>query len=452
MKKILFLLSFAAIMSGCKEKMPSPSGGDFSGLKITEVAPNAEKGRTDSWVEICNSTSGDINLTGLDLYISDSTSDGEVLTIMDDMTIRAGERLVFSTADYSLIRGFSSADDFELVLGKSATEGIVDRFSRSNQGKGQPTVRFGSYQRIPESGDEWVVSTHATKRIRNYEAKPNGIWVWSSHMDQWIADDFKVLKELKQKGYDHILLNYNSFDDAAKAPKARQIIAEAKKVDMKVHAWMQVFRENNTWVNPIENLGNGYGRYKQEEFDRIIAKANWYIDEFDVDGIHLDYVRFSGVGANLANSNNYLDGVTAVGAITEFCKQLRESIDSRLEGVVISAAMMPESGTYYYGQDAYLMGQYIDILMPMAYRYYANKTNTEAWFKGVCNSFANTTTAQVWPGVQTYKHKPNSEDVVGMDAAGVLADAQAVKDTPCTGIVYFRFALGEFPDVNDFWE
>ncbi|MEE0979390.1 MAG: family 10 glycosylhydrolase, partial [Muribaculaceae bacterium] len=41
-------------------------------------------------------------------------------------------------------------------------------------------------------------------------------------------------------------------------------------------------------INPIENLGDGTGRYKQEEIDRIIAKTNRYIDEFDVDGIHMD--------------------------------------------------------------------------------------------------------------------------------------------------------------------
>jgi hypothetical protein len=54
--------------------------------------------------------------------------------------------------------------------------------------------------------------------------------------------------------------------------------------------------------------------------------------------------------------------------------------------------------------------------------------------------------------VQTYKHKPSSEDVIGMDAASILADALDVKDTKCTGIVYFRFALGEYPDMNEFWK
>lgn len=451
MKKILLFISIVACAAGCNDKMPE-ADGDYTGLIITEVAANADKNRTDSWIEIYNSSSKEIALTGLDVLVSDGGSEWEPLTIMEGKTIRAGERLVFSTSDYGLIRGFRSDEDFEIVLGKSATEGVVDRFSRAKDAEGKSTARFGSYQRIPEVGGDWTVTSQSTRRIHNYDAKPTGIWVWSSHMDQWIADDFKVLKEMKQKGYDHVLLNYNAFDDPAKVPKARQIIAAAKEVDLKIHAWMQVFRENNTWVNPIENLGNGYGRYKQEEFDRIIAKANWYIDEFDVDGIHLDYVRFSGVGANLANSNNYKDGVTAVGAITEFCRQLRNSIDSRLEGVIISAAMMPDSGPYYYGQDAYEMGKYVDILMPMAYRYYANNTNSDSWFKGVCNTFANTTTTQVWPGVQTYKHKPSSEDVIGMDAASILADALDVKDTKCTGIVYFRFALGEYPDMNEFWK
>ena len=128
-----------ACAAGCKDKMPV-SGGDYAGLLITEVAANADKDRTDSWVEIYNSSSKEINLTGLDLYISDGNFAGEALTIMDGKTIRAGERLVFSTSDYGLVRGFGSDEDFEIVLGKSATDGVVDRFSRAADADGQSLI------------------------------------------------------------------------------------------------------------------------------------------------------------------------------------------------------------------------------------------------------------------------------------------------------------------------
>lgn len=449
--KITLLFLLALLASGCADKVQKQGPEDYTGLIITEVAANADKSAA-SWVEIYNSSSHDIRLSGLGLYLTDAQNTGEEITIMDDVVAKAGQRLVFSTSDMTLMKGLSSDADFKIVLGKSAEADVLDSFSRDADASAVTTQKYGSYQRIPEDGDDWKVTIQATRRMENFDAKPNGIWVWSTHMDQWIADDFKVLKDMKKLGYDHILLNYNSFDDPAKADKARQIIAASKEQGVKVHAWMQVFCENKTWINPIENLGDGTGRYKQEEFDRIIAKANRYIDDFDVDGIHMDYIRFSGSGVNIANKNNYSNGVTACGAITEFCRQIRASLDSRLEGVILSAAMMTGSNVqYYYGQEASDMGKYIDILMPMVYKYYPNTTYDDSWMRGTCSQFTQASDAQVWAGIQTYTHLPGSQDVKGMSASEIRADSEVIRSTKCSGVVMFRYALGEFPDVNNLW-
>ena len=450
MYRMFCMVLIAVLAAGCQDKINDTSAKNYNGLMITEVAANADKPATASWVEIYNSSKKDLDLSGLGLYIFDEESEGEELTIMDDRTILAGERLVFSTADYSLIRGFGSDKDFEIVLGMSADKDIVDRFARSKVAG--PTERFGSYQKIPEKGGDWVITTQATRRIGNYDAKPNGIWVWSSHMDQWIADDFKVLKQMKQLGYDHILLNYYSFDAPENVEKACKIISAAKEHGMKVHAWMQVFKEDGNWVNPIENLGSRQGRYKQEEFDRLIEKAGRYIDEFDVDGIHLDYIRFSGSGSGIANYNNFDNGVTASGAINEFCRQLREAVDSRPEGVILSAAMVTSNDVmYYFGQDPAAMGKYIDILIPMAYKSTPNRTYDSGWIVSKCSEFTSVTDAQVWAGIQTYTHYSGSQQVKGMTAEEVRADADAISVSQCSGLVLFRYALGEFPDVNDLW-
>lgn len=453
MKKCFCLLTaLAVVLIGCEDNRYVPTE-DFQGLRITEVAANGEKVMMDSWVELHNTTSRNMELKGLGLYLFDEDSDGEEITILDDVIVMAGRRIVLSTADMSLLKGFSSDKDFELVLGTSAKDNVVDRFSRSRDGSGNSTRKYGSYQRLPEEGDQWKATCQATKRIRNYDAKPNGIWVWSTHMDQWMADDFAVLKKMKGMGYDHILLNYNAFDDAVKAEKTRLLIAASKELDVKVHAWMQVFCENKQWINPIENLGSKQGRYKQEEFDRIIAKAHRYIDEFDVDGIHLDYIRFSGTGANIANFNNYNNGVTASGAINEFCRQLRESLDARPEGVLVSAAMMTGGNTlYYYGQDPEQMGKYIDVFMPMVYKYYTNNTYSDSWMRNTCNGFTNASKAQVWAGIQTYTYPVGSSGEVGMTPEQVLADAEVIRSTDCSGVVLFRYALGTFPDLSTFWD
>lgn len=66
--------------------------------------------------------------------------------------------------------------------------------------------------------------------------------------------------------------------------------------------------------------------------------------------------------------------------------------------------------------------------------------------------FQQASDAQVWPGIQTYTYPEGAAGEVGMTPEMVLADAQVVRNTDCSGVVLFRYALGEFPDLSEFWE
>ncbi len=448
------MMLLAAASVGCKEPHPvEPSGtASFEGLKIMEIAANDDKEERGTWVEIYNGSTETMALTGAGLFLFDEYFKGKEVASLTGRTLRPGCRLVVSTDDESMITGISSSADFTLVLGASADEGVVDSFTRNSDVAGKSHQRYGSYQRLPEDGSEWVVTLQATKKMANFDAKPNAIWMWSSHLDQWIDNDFAVLKNMKKLGYDHILLNYNAFDDASKVDKTRRFIAAAEEEEMIVHAWIQCFYEGGKWINPIEKIDDNTGRYKQEEFDRIIANAHRYIDDFGVKGIHLDYIRFSGVGANAAVNNNYANGVTGSGAVTEFCRQLRQSMDTRAEGVILSAACMAEDNAIrYYGQSPGLMGEYIDILMPMIYRYHSKGAYGIEWMKKMSRLFTEYTDAQIWAGITTYDYVYGTETVSGLTPEEIRADAEVFLDTNCTGLVLFRYALGEFPDVNDLW-
>lgn len=444
----------AACVSGCKEPdvdTSAPSVADYKGLIISEVAANDEKEDMPTWVEIYNTSEKDIDMSGLGLYLFDEYFKGKELAGFKSRTLRAGKRIVVSTEDEGLITGIASTADFKLVLGTSA-DNIVDQFSRDEDAGAKEHVKYGSYQKIPEVDGKWMVTAQASRKMQNCDAKPNAIWMWSSHLDQWIDNDFAVLKKMKQLGYDHVLLNYNAFDDATKVEKTRKLIAKSEEVGMTVHAWIQCFYSGGKWINPIEKIDDKTGRYKQEEFDRIIANAHRYIDDFGVKGIHLDYIRFSGVGANNAANNNYDNGVTGVGAITEFCRQLRQAMDSRPDGVILSAACMAEDNAVrHYGQSPANMGKYIDILMPMIYRYHSKGAYGEEWMQKMTRLFTEFTNAQVWAGITTYDYVLGTETVQGLTPEKIRADAEVFLSTNCTGLVLFRYALGDFPDVNDLW-
>jgi hypothetical protein len=108
---------------------------------------------------------------------------------------------------------------------------------------------------------------------------------------------------------------------------------------------------------------------------------------------------------------------------------------------------------YYYAQDPAEMGKYIDVFMPMVYKYYNNGTTyNDSWMVSTCNGFTQASKAQVWAGIQTYKYQSGVSGEIGMTPEEVLADATVIKNTDCSGVVLFRYALGSYPDLSTLWD
>jgi uncharacterized lipoprotein YddW (UPF0748 family) len=128
--------------------------------------------------------------------------------------------------------------------------------------------------------------------------------------------------------------------------------------------------------------------------------------------------------------------------------------------VILSAALMPEiDSEHYYGQSPADMAKYIDILMPMVYRYgYAGVDRSVEWVNEVTNWFVEKAAgnAEVWVGIQTYtvdlEKVEEGEHVIPMDAEHLKAACVDVTNTNANGVVLFRHGIGDFPDLNDLWK
>lgn len=256
-----------------------------------------------------------------------------------------------------------------MKLARKASGKAVDGFVRS-EAFGSPKVQTdrGSYQRIPDGGTRWRNLTYSSKATENVifdleQTRHFAFWAWKAHLPSLMADDHAMMKTLKAKGYDHIILNYAAFHPSSRKTTT-EFIEAAERLGITVHAWIQCFHNSSGWINPIDDENN---RYKDEIFEEISGNAKEYIEDYGVKGIHLDYIRFGGT----AYKHNPSAEVNAVGAVTRCCRELRELCDSYDEGLVTSAALMPDDNEshYYYGQDQNEMGKYIHILMPMIYRY-----------------------------------------------------------------------------------
>jgi len=262
-----------------------------------------------------------------------------------------------------------------------------------------------------------------------------GIWLWSTHLE---SADFKRLKEC---GIENIFLNDYAYTSLGEEKTAKRI-AEAKAEGIRTHVWMQCFYSNDKWVNPVDTAT---GQYNQTLFNTIIDKAKAYAAMPNVAGIHLDYIRYPGT----AYKTNYLSttGVTGLSAVTEFTRQLVTAVKAVNSKVLVSAAVMGEtsSNAYYYGQDTKEMCQYLDIIIPMLYRY--NYKQTAEWIGKSAAWYAERSgNAEVWAGLQTYAGDANALQLL---PAELETDCRSLTDSGAKGIVLFRYGLFSYLDISD---
>ena len=427
-----------------KDKDKEKASVKYEGIVLNEIAAHEDSEDIATWVELVNNSKETISLEGLSLFISDSNFKGQNICELSG-SMAPGERKVLSTEDGGLRTGFASNDKFTLVLGP-AIDDPVDSFEHAAD---DPTLGyFASWQRIPDAIGEIRKLTYSSPGKENVifdisKTRPTAIWTWGAHMSDLLYNDAKNLRELKAKGYDHILLNFAAFGSVPYRKQARQLIPLCEEIGLTVHVWIQCFY-NGGWESPIDDEKKAY---KEDVYERIRNECRDYIENWGVKGVHLDYIRFGGT----AQKHNYGE-VNSVAAVNRCCREIREITDSYDEGLITSAAMMPETnGALNYGQAGYLMSQYIHILMPMIYRYGSYNFSDET-FQDRSDYFANQASmggkgGVSWSGIQTYNAN-NS----GMTAEELRRDIELMAATKAEGLVLFRYQLGTFPDINDLYK
>ena len=451
MNRIIPAFLVPALLLGCNPSNPEEGKGidpKQEGLILNEIAAHDEFDERDNiatWVEILNPTAEEISLDGLGLFLSDEYFNGQNIAKLSGK-LSPGERKVLSTEDESLRIGFASDKPFTLVLGPDK-KNAVDTYEKKES---DPSLgMFASWQRIPDGSGEWRKLTYSSpggenKVFKLEETLPNAVWAWGSHMSDLLDNDAAKLRNLKNLGYDHLVLNAAAFDTKNYRQQAIRITHLAYEIGITIHAWIQCFNdgrpENNGWFSPIDDVNKCY---IEEEYQKIRDNARRYIEDYGVKGIHLDYIRFGGS----ASKHNHSAEVNSVGAVNKCCREIREICDSFEEGLVASAALMPEvNSAYAYGQEPAQMAKWIHILMPMIYRYGSYNFSDKS-FKSTSNWFAEQ--AEIgggvsWSGIQTYDASTH-----GMTAEGIRRDIDLMAETKARGIVLFRYQLGTFPDVKD---
>ena len=169
--------------------------------------------------------------------------------------------------------------------------------------------------------------------------------------------------------------------------------------------------------------------YQQEIID-YISKL---VTDYDINGVQLDYVRYSGVGDNAAYKHNGDE------VITNFVKDVYDSVKAINAKVAVSAALMPECGAnaYYYGQDYEKLAPYLDFMVPMIYK--GNYNKDTAWIGTTTQYIVNKANGTpVVVGLQTYVSDSNIQPIPASELEG---DIEAAISNGSSGYALFRYGL-----------
>ena len=296
----------------------------------------------------------------------------------------------------------------------------------TNLAKGQYTASYsfaGNSIYAPSSGS--VKITIDKNNDTGY-----GYWVYGADMNT------VNLNTLAAQGTTDILLNYYAITKHGQSA-VETWIANANKLNIRVHIWMQVFYSSSTgWVNPIQN-----GAKNTDYFTEKITEAQKYAKIKGVSGIHLDYMRYPGTAYKT-------NGGTA--AISSFVKEITTAIHNINPKLIVSTTLMPETenNAYYYGQDYSVISKYMDVVIPMIYK--GNYEASSLWITTTAKWFVdNSKGAQVWAGIQGYNSDNNPTNLT---VSELKDDAKAAINGKAGGVIIFRYGntnLINFDSLDD---
>jgi hypothetical protein len=173
----------------------------------------------------------------------------------------------------------------------------------------------------------------------------------------WIPSDYVSslnVTALQNLGITDVFVKSNLISTPSYSSVLTAILQKLKGTNIRVHAWITCFKDvNGDWIDPANKT--------QQYF--LINSITGIVKNYNISGINLDYVRYSGSGSNIA-------GESGTAAITAFVQLVYNTVKSINSSVAVSADLMPEgsANAYYYGQDYAQLAKYLDFLVPMIYK------------------------------------------------------------------------------------
>ena len=238
--------------------------------------------------------------------------------------------------------------------------------------------------------------------------------------------------ELKKAYITDVFVKSNIYSNPTYPTVLSSVLSQLNGTGIRVHAWITCFMDaNGNWIDPQSSAGQSHETELLNVIQTILANYN-------IAGIHLDYVRYSGVESNNQAAYQH-DETAATNAITSFVKSVHDTVKAVNPNLAVSAAVMPEgsANAYYYGQDYKALAPYLDFMVPMIYK--GDYRENSAWI-GTTTAYivSQANGRPVVSGLQTYK---NESDTTPLSASELINDTKVAIGNGSSGYALFRYGL-----------
>lgn len=326
------------------------------------------------------------------------------------------------------------------LAGKTLKATVISKtYSATTNSKGYATFKIiaplGNYDvsfRFEASGDNDYAPSSDNVIINATHKVMHGYGYWLK-MEQFESVTYDNLTSLAMQGVTDIFLNSKSVYAFGK-DRIEEWIGNVTGLGMKVHFWVQIFRNDAGWINAMVDgkINTGYYTEKINEIKELSQIKG-------ISGINLDYIRFK---------NKAYKTPGATDAINRFVHDATDAIRKVNRELVISADLISrmEKTNHYYAQDYSFISQYMDVVIPMIYKGNAGQpsswiTSTTKWY------IENSKGAIVWAGLQTYR---SDDDITILPMNEMNDDAAAAINGNAEGLVLFRWGLTNYIDFNEY--
>ncbi len=181
-----------------------------------------------------------------------------------------------------------------------------------------------------------------------------------------------------------------------------------------------------------------YG-YNKTYQNQLISKISNVTKNYNINGIILDDVCYSGVDEGVASKN-----ANATEAITSFVQKIYTSVKTIKPNITLSATLIPSTeSSKYYGQDYGKLSLNLDYVVPKLFK--GNYGKNSSWIASMTRYMANQTSGKpVVVGIQAYK---SNNDFTPLNATELAQDLQQALNNGAKGFILYGYGFIS-PDVK----